>query len=49
MAADKAIHGAMYRRKAEKVRREGEAELRALLAHNAAIAATTSEPPKRKP
>jgi hypothetical protein len=48
MAADKAIRGALYRRKVEKARREVEAELRALLAQNAAVAAAESKPPKKQ-
>ncbi len=48
MAAHKAIGGALYRRKVEKARREVEAELRALLAHNAAIAAAESKAPKKQ-
>ena len=48
MAANKAIRGALYRAKVEKARREVEAELRALKAHNAAIAAADSKPPKKQ-
>lgn len=48
MAAHKAIRGALYRAKVEKARREVEAELRALEAHNAALAAADSKPPKQQ-
>ncbi len=48
MAAHKAIGGALYRRKVEKARREVEAELQALIAHNAAVAAAESKPPKNQ-
>jgi hypothetical protein len=48
MAANKAIRGALYRAKVEKARREVEAELRALKAHNAALAAADSNPPKKQ-
>ena len=48
MAANKAIRGALYRAKVEKARREVEAELRALKAHNAALAAADSKPPKEQ-
>ena len=48
MAANKAIRGAVYRRKVEKARREVEAELRALEAHNAAVAAADSKPSKKQ-
>ncbi len=48
MAVHKAIGGALYRRKVEKARREVEAELRALLAHNAAVAAAESKEPKKQ-
>jgi hypothetical protein len=48
MAANNAIRGALYRAKVEKARREVEAELRALEAHNAAIAAADSKLPKKQ-
>ena len=48
MAANKAIRGASYRAKVEKARREVEAELRAIKAHNAAIAAADSKAPKKQ-
>ena len=48
MAANKAIRGALYRAKVAKARREVEAELQALEAHNAAIAASDSKPPKKQ-
>jgi hypothetical protein len=48
MAANKAIRGALHRAKVEKARREIEAELRAIKAHNAAIAAADSKPPKKQ-
>jgi len=47
MAANKAIRGAVNRHKAEKARREVAAELRALKAHNAAVAAE-SKPAKKQ-
>jgi hypothetical protein len=48
LAANTAIRGALYRRKVEKARREVEAELRALIAHNAAVAAADSGSPKKQ-
>ncbi len=47
-AASKGIRGALYRRRAEKARREVEAELRAIQAHNAAVAAAGSKPPPER-
>jgi hypothetical protein len=48
MAATRGIRGALYRRRAEKARREVEAELQAIQARNAAVAAADSKPPKRQ-
>ena len=48
MAAHKAIRGALSRAKVEKARREVEAELRAIKAHNAAMAAAASKPPEKQ-
>jgi hypothetical protein len=48
VAANKAIRGALYRAKVEKARREVAAELRAIQAHNAAMAAADSKPPQKE-
>jgi hypothetical protein len=48
MAANKAIRGKLYRAKVEKARREVEAELRAIQAQNAALAAANSKSPKKQ-
>ncbi len=47
VAANKAIRGAVNRAKVKKARREVEAELRALIAHNAAVAAADSKTAKK--